>query len=752
MNMYWRADHGLTDNSWNGYSGTCSPIPPDAVDDNDMDVALISPAGFLNVSELENRWQRYAGLDNSPTSSALTAATNSYIFFPADDPRRFSGYYVFSLTNNHSTAMSFTLTVSLLDRPTPVGPNPGSKFNLATLGYFMVGFVMCVLLLIVLGRKIRQFLERRDLEMRAAAEARMLEEEEAEAEAEERRRLAMALRGENGGDMKDWKPMYKVVLGVQAKRQQDALEDEKGWSSARNLSTTSLLSPRHAGRGGSERPFRKASLTSTSATTANDLSHDLLPRSQSDSAVPREGSDARPKSDFIRDLGSSPQVSSVGDASVRSLSTSGVSMDAVQEEEDLKQLGKKESSAGSTTSSSRKISIRLDRHPSHTSQGFHHAPHGTQDDLRSGSGSGVQRGWSLKSLSRSTSLKRIRDHSKVNPEEMEGLTSQPQGDTSLELDRQLQLQGNDSEQEVIELDVMSRQRNGRGHDAMYSPPSESSQWELGQHVRRQQQRIRNPIRVQPISIEPLPFHGGLVARTRRNFKRYQRTLARSAITVQGQAQYEYEEERRKHSLRKTNLSRSSAGSLRTAHGAASRMASLTRRATPSPSAGGVGDEYQQAVVDIPLSDDEGAVDPAEATPTPEPGHFGAGMHGPPRKEGREMPKRKPIRMRGRQEFEPGPLLAMNVLIVFPGDAGTRSVQRLSEEDGEDQSEATRKTTTTTATNSLDSINEDQRLPSMAIGTVFVPDPVRWWAYKAQQQRDRLYIDMQMKKKSSLNNY
>ena len=150
-----------------------------------------------------------------------------------------------------------------------------------------------------------------------------------------------------------------------------------------------------------------------------------------------------------------------------------------------------------------------------------------------------------------------------------------------------------------------------------------------------------------------------------------------------------------------------------------------------------------------------------------------------------------VRMRGRQEYEPGPLLALNVLIVFPGDVGTRAVLRIGddeEEDGEkeegkkatrnDEEEVDRRSQNTLYNSNIimgatggssigtsgtsghsshgstsssgtsrtsDAIDTEQRLPPMAIGTVFVPDPLRWWAFKAQQQVDRRRFERNLRR-------
>ncbi|KAG0247897.1 hypothetical protein BGZ95_008359, partial [Linnemannia exigua] len=171
-----------------------------------------------------------------------------------------------------------------------------------------------------------------------------------------------------------------------------------------------------------------------------------------------------------------------------------------------------------------------------------------------------------------------------------------------------------------------------------------------------------------------------------------------------------------------------------------------------------------------------------------------------------------------QEYEAGPLLAVNVLIVFPGDIGSRSVlrvgseveeevgaiekedgrgkkvarsiddnneQEVEEEDRRSQntlynsnnnnntldprvhdsstsrcsssagtastghisqaSNSSSSNTNVSMSKTSDMIDSEQRLPPMAIGTVFVPDPVRWWAYKAQQQVDRRRIQRELRR-------
>ncbi|KAF9945137.1 hypothetical protein BGZ70_004017, partial [Mortierella alpina] len=227
MNMYWRATHGLTDDSWDGVSGTSSPIPSDIPQLSSSsppppgqngtmtpDGPVITLAGILNTSELMNRWTKYAGLDGSPSSSALreTVSTTDLVFL-AGDPRRFSGYYVYSIKNANAEKLAFTLMITLVNHSDGGDIGGGSKFDLATLGFFMVGFIVGVLLLVLVGRKIRKMLEKREQVRRAAAELRMFQEEEEE---EERRRLeAMATTTVDRGSLKDMKPMYHVVVGVQ---------------------------------------------------------------------------------------------------------------------------------------------------------------------------------------------------------------------------------------------------------------------------------------------------------------------------------------------------------------------------------------------------------------------------------------------------------------------------------------------------------------------------------------------------------
>ncbi|KAF9131218.1 Multiple epidermal growth factor-like domains protein 8, partial [Mortierella sp. GBA39] len=92
MNMYWRADHELTDDTWTATASDPSALDLPTMSSNSSDGPVVGPGGLLNTSELMNRWTKYSGLDNDPSTSAIQGNT-SYIYFLASDPRRFVGYY-----------------------------------------------------------------------------------------------------------------------------------------------------------------------------------------------------------------------------------------------------------------------------------------------------------------------------------------------------------------------------------------------------------------------------------------------------------------------------------------------------------------------------------------------------------------------------------------------------------------------------------------------------------------------------------
>ncbi|KAF9958707.1 hypothetical protein BGZ72_011074 [Mortierella alpina] len=704
MNMYWRATHGLTDDSWDGVSGTSSPIPSDIPQlspgqngTTPPDGPVITVAGILNTSELMNRWTKYAGLDGSPSSSALreTVSTTDLLFL-AGDPRRFSGYYVYSLKNPNSETMSFTLMITLVNHSVADDDSGRSKFDLATLGFVMVGFIVGVLLLVLVGRKIRKMLEEREQVRRAAAELRMFQEEEEEEE--RRRQEAMATTSLDRGSLKDMKPMYRVVVGVQDQRDWDLLgapmlglqPNTLRHRSVRHSApmTMSTAVAAAAAAASMEVPKRTTmpaaavltppTITTTPATVWESTS--TLPRSWSDPLEIRVIDDQEDKrsstgrsSDVIRDLGSMPSTS---------------------------RLGRSKTVRASSTERSL---------------------------------SSLQRTWSLSSLSRSSSVKRFLGPMTrtVSEEEKEGLAGSGSSQMSTEDESNSGFVGvigtsghqanaveNDHDHEVIELGTLAHITDGE----MQALPR------VCEH--------RNPIRVQPISIEPLPFHGGLVPRTRRHLMRYQRTLQRQSSRV-GSPRSSFGGSvgpQRKGGVGVGRESGTARGSLHTARTAASRLTLLTGGGN-GRAGGGRGRRLSK-----------------------ETGLPGVGNGESP---GGDEDSRRRIQMTERaaqeQEYEPGPLLAVNVLIIFPGDAGTRRVLKAGKEDKDkDKEEEDGRSPVPVAgdedrdeTLARDDRGEDEggeeRLPPMAIGTVIVPDPVRWWAYKARQQVDRRRFEREMRR-------
>ncbi|KAG0367832.1 Multiple epidermal growth factor-like domains protein 8 [Gamsiella multidivaricata] len=641
MNMYWRATHGLTDDSWNGYSETSSPIPTDVPTTSDNitvgDSPVITLAGILNTSELLNRWTKYSGLDASASSSALRQSTSTVVDFAAGDPRRFSGYYVYRLKNSNSVPIAFTLTVSLLDHPEDDGGKKGSQFNLATLGFMMVGFIFGVILLVLVGYKIKKRLNEREQIRRARTELRMLAEEEEEEEERRRQGVAQALAARDDQSLANMKPMYRVVVGVQ----QDQ-KDVKSMSTAAAGVESNTLRHRHV----------RSNCLGVSTTGAG---------------VDDEKRDYRARPDYICNLEASPPSSSSG----------------IQ---------------------SKEPKIR----------------------------GSLKHRWSLKSLGRSSSLKRFRDHSAVKSEDEEGLTDNGYDDIAEELPTNAEMGAGvgasagstrDEEQQVLELGLLSPQ----GLTA------------IGNEGIKQRQH-RNPTKVQPISIEPLVFHGELVPRTKRNFRRYRRSLAQQPQSVSDRrtSVIPVRTPSRRSAVMNTRTTSRVKGALRRAQTVA---ASLTAR---SRGGGSTADRDMGGQVEhsegIEMEQFEKPSHEGTHLPTYV-GEDAIGLRGPRSEE--VAAEHAPVRMRGRQEYEPGPLVAVNVLVVFPGDASTRPLMILPADSETGTLSNTTANVNVETTQGAEQV--DQCLPPMAIGTVFVPDPVRWWAYKARQRVNRRRYEREMRR-------
>ncbi|KAF8938306.1 hypothetical protein BGZ58_001168 [Dissophora ornata] len=662
MNMYWRADHGLTDDTWNGYSGTSSPTPADLSENMTIgDNPVITSAGTLNASELLNRWTEYSGLDASASSSALRESILTYVDFPAEDPRRFSGYYVYSLKNNNPTELSFTLTVVLLDPSVDDSTGQGSSFDLATLGFGMAGFIVGVLLLVLVAYKIRKKMEERDQARQAAA---LMEEEEEEEEEERRRRAANLASASSDENLKDMKPMYRIVVGV---HNQDALGLPAIGIEKSGLRRRNVVRGDQAEATNMPAVPPPAAMGSVSGHARSAV--DSMNRSFSDPSVSRmdndDRRDSRPRSDFICDLGSSPPYS--GDS-------------RHQGSVDSSHIG-------------RRLSYRAD------STERRHS---------------LKRGWSLKSLSGSTSLKRLLDQSRTKPEDQEGLTASAYDDIM---------------EEQLEADQFAGVGNSVNADRNR------------QNAKTWNSRYRNPTRVQPISIEPLPFHGGLVPRTKRHYKRYQRSMIRQQQQRQQVGERAAVPVLVRSASQRGTIFNSRATHLRGTLSQAQRIASrmiIKSRVVSSPDVGPAQSEsieMDQFVRPNSRLDDT-AVGSAGEAPA-------LSLRDPGSKDSPED-RHQPIGMRGPQEYEPGPLLAVNVLVVFPGDAMTRPVMTTCAE-GDEGNFNMYNTNTAPGNNGSNNCNmmdsavvasDDRRLPPMAIGSVFVPDPARWWAYKAKQQHDR----------------
>ncbi|KAF9352324.1 hypothetical protein BGX26_009843 [Mortierella sp. AD094] len=644
MNIFWRADHGLTDDSWNGTSQTSSPIPPD-IQSNDTvgDGAVITLAGILNTSELMNRWTKYSGLDSSPSMSALRESTSSPIVFSAGDPRRFSGYYVYSLKNSNPSALTFNITVSLLNH-SGGGVVQGSGADLATLGFVMAGFILGVIVLMLVAVKVRKSMRERQAR-RAAEDMRLMEQEEQEEE--ERRRLAN-LAMVTSENRKNMKPIYRVILGFHQQQQQQGFEP----------STLRHRTPGRSSKSSAATATKTAARFSGANPEVNSISRLQLDPVESHPEYDRRSSRAR--SDFIRDLGSTPST------------LEGSHLDE-------------------NTESSETCTIRSDRRESISATGTLsmelEEPRSMLNDSSSNCSS-LRCDSSLRSVDRLETMKPFTELETESNGQEDHLSA-------TNFAREGRHGGWDGagvgDCDVVKLEVLNP----------YGTPGPENILDA---------RRRNPIRVQPISIEPLPFHGGLVPRTKRHYRRYQRSISRRHPQMSGRASPQL-------SIR--CVSRGSAvrgaqatplqGSLRRAKKTATRMALESRTGSASD-------------LNTPMANGEGHWESIEMD------QYNTTASTAQQKQPENTWSTSVARIREKKEYEPGPLLAVNVLIVFPGDSETRPFNG--------------------AINTSDcgaEISEVKRLPPMAIGTVFAPDPVRWWAYKARQLRDRRRFERGMKR-------
>ncbi|KAF9304137.1 Multiple epidermal growth factor-like domains protein 8 [Mortierella antarctica] len=762
MNMYWRADHGLTDATWNGNADVSAPVPEDAVSNStNPDGEVITPLGVLNTSELMNRWTKYSGLDSSPSSSAIRLSTatesSSYISFPATDPRRFSGYYVFSLKNTNPMALSFTVTVTVLDQPTHTDKPSGTQFNMATLGFFMLGFILAVILLIFTGRKIRQLIEDRDAAHRTA-EMQLLGDDDDDGR---QRGVARGLNGgmamvQADGSLLQKKRMYRIVVGVQ-----DLQE------------IAAISGPAHLRQRIVRQDVHKEGAKVNTNTIANSNTLTVgrtMTRSTSDSVVPQTSNESqglerkrsRVKSDFIQDIGLAPVVPTRkeeeelgGDAKVESLTVT----------KQAHQMSAPAAAPSRTEETPNRQSSR---------QGAK-----AEQDRGSPPQQGLQRGWSLKKMQHSASF-RLHNQAKVSPEEHEGLTTSME---LLEVEEDGSLRSRvsyDSLQEVIDLNSLTSHppdmlQKRKDHLDRYHQPTYDDQVAL--------MRKRNPVKVQPLSVEPLPFHSGLVPRTIKHLRRYQRYLARKQAAANGsstRAQYcgvgPASGSSRAGGDSPTSTTGSSPRVARVATNAHQRLQPRKVRSMRSQSS--LQDVYKAAttmtsrtlgdVVSVRRSTslDRDSQEPWGDATTEGPGavelkQLIGSRRGKESKEGVNIssesnPKgvppvekqRKAIKMRGRQEYEPGPLLAVNVMIVFPGDSGSRAVHQQGDGWGGEKERSEEEREGGHGAAKEDTLyNIEKQLPPMAIGTVFVPDPVRWWAYKAKQQLERRKFEKHLAKMS-----
>ncbi|KAF9205287.1 Multiple epidermal growth factor-like domains protein 8 [Haplosporangium sp. Z 27] len=808
MNMYWRADHGLSDGTWNGISEVSSPIPSDVSITSDNvtlgDNPVITTTGVLNTSELMNRWTKYEGLDASPSSSAIQE-NSSYVYFPASDPRRFSGNYVFSLTNLNPTALSFSVTVTLLDHPTAIEKPSGSSFNMATLGFFTLGFILAIILLIFLARKVRQLIDDRDASHRAA-EMQLLEDEEDERNRSNGLNGGMAMVQQDGSTLTR-KPMYRIVVGVQ---------DLDKYISAISGNTLRHRIVRTDGSGHNQ-----------ARNMARSCSESVVPQLTRREEHPMEQiKHSRIRSDIIRDIGSTPRpLSATEEVQCNPEQHTSLSV------EDVSAAG-----LGPILDLHHSVDVRVEpegsksRHltdlPPEMDNGLKEALNNCNENEEPNTQNrGLMRGWSLKGLARATSFKRNQNsgnnysnsNNAINSEEREALTNLK----LLEDDeRASQSSGGycDSVQELIDLNVLSTHTDLH---QIRQKQMEKHQRDLEVAGETEPERRRNPIRVQPLSVEPLPFHTGLVPRTSKNLRRYQKHLARQQQQQQQSSESLHDAEPASLNVRATEQGREtttgrtnsrtntmrlvspsrrvsknrpttstsssqrlqpklvratrSQGSLREVHRVASRITTRTNADAALPKGPNLmraktianleGLTRSELFKNKRREDPESGIEMKQLPSSMSNVDQGTGglLETPvlssqnQEKQRADISKRKKIKMRGRQEYEPGPLLAMNYLIVFPGDSESRRVRQQG-----DFWRLKKATTTTSSSDqtiadgnnevmtSIDEENDtlyntDLRLPPMAIGSIFVPDPVRWWAYKAKQVLDQQKLDRQMKR-------
>jgi hypothetical protein len=885
VNMFWRADHALTDDSWTSAASDPSALDLPVLSSNASDSPVISPGGLLNTSELMNRWTKYSGLNADPSTSAIRDDT-SYVYFLASDPRRFAGYHVFSLTNHNPTTLSYSVTVTLLNHPTSVDKPPGARFNMATLGFFMLGFILAVVLLVVTARKIRQLIEDRDASHRTA-EMQLLVDEDDNIHRNNRGGLngGMAMI-QMDGTLLLKKPLYRIVVEVQD------MGKEAFRTSGSNLRHRHVRSDGPGDLKDQGSPDPKSKEASTTPALPQSLSHPTIVQpivEVQDLPSPRRENRSRVRSDFIRDIGSAPLPLTAAEESMmqkessalarsssfvdsRRLSASAPDLakgiDTDSNDKNRPKTGVIQSSLWTKSTPSLIRQVSRNEHQTNPPDQDQDATPQRPSNLGE---TGLQRGWSLRSLGRNSSLTRSFSHrSKTTAEEREGLTNQ----TCIEeedIAGGVSVRGSfDSEQEIVDL------------GGLLSPTDllQQRQEQIEKHCReeeeaaaasgltgRRRRRRRNPIKVQPISIEPLPFHSGLVPRTLAHLKKYRRNLARQhrgqnyrRDQQQQQQQQQGQRQGQTQGLLPPSMSRQqsnesigsrrhspvppasgpspldrqhqvravkSHGSLREVCRAASRMASRSQgdifpknmdvnadetvvsgpksfvEKRPLPQVGWNGDEQREdleAAIELKHLDVSsrrgggGAGSSGSGVGIGSQSHdtvesmtedncndcLGGGSLGSPfsspvqeRSNHRHAPQpdlpregkqdtrdggsggqkqKKPIKMRGRQEYEPGPLLAMNFLIVFPGDSGSRKVSQQGEGSGsrtsneaegvvDEESEGVEENDE----NGDTLYNSEKRLPPMAIGTVFVPDPVRWWAYKAKQQIDRQKFERELRR-------